>query len=87
MYDALMRDARGADPNQPGGVGYGYTPIVELRHTGERYRERVVAIRSRQVPIVQVLKRKDPTLHLPDNLWGRTAKLQAQWMCLSALRC
>ena len=32
---------------------------------------------SCQVSTVRALKRKDPTLHLPDNLWGLAAKLAA----------
>ena len=32
---------------------------------------------SCQSSTVQALKRKDPTLHLPDNLWGRAAKVMA----------
>jgi len=30
-----------------------------------------------QISTIQALKRRDPNLHLPDNFWGRTAKMAA----------
>ncbi len=62
---------RGADPRATTRHGYNVLAaalgaVPDLNHFG---------LGACQSATVQILKRKDPGLHLPDNLWARVAQV------------